>query len=114
MCSESEDSYLEVYIENQITVTVQWFHKDASRIPEAIFFGFHLGIDDPWKLTVTKLGLPVNPYDVCSGGNRKLHAITALTCDEITIRNLHAPLLSVGGPHLYDTENASFTFILTL
>lgn len=91
--------------EDTITITLQWFDKDASRIPEAIFFGFHLGFDDPQKLRITKLGLPVNPFLICDGGNKKLHAVTALQYEDISIHNLHAPLLSIGGMHLYDTED---------
>lgn len=127
----------------RITIQLQWFDKDASRIPEALFFGFCPGFTDPHKLTVTKIGQRIHPYDVCGGGNRKLHAATCFDYESIHMENIHAPLLSIGGPHLYDTddaygpiedgiycllynnrwntnfplwyeENASFTFCLTL
>ena len=90
----------------QITIQLQWFDKDASRIPEALFFGFRPGFTDPQKLTVTKIGQQVHPYDVCRGGNRKLHAATRFDYENIHMENIHAPLLSVGGPHLYDADDA--------
>ena len=35
-------------------------------------------------------------------GNRKLHASPVVEGGSGTVRSLHAPLLSVGGRHLYD------------
>lgn len=89
----------------RIGITLSWYDKSMNRMPEATYFGFNLGFKDPGKLTVTKLGLPVYPYDVCPGGNRKLHACTEAQYENICIRNFHSPLLSVGGCHLYDTED---------
>lgn len=92
--------------DDKIRVTLQWFEKECSRIPEAVFFGFQLGFNDPEKLTVTKLGLPIKPYHVCRNGNRKLHAVSGLQYDSVHIQNLHSPLLSVGGTHLFDVDES--------
>ena len=57
-----------------------------------------------------KLGLPVSPFEVVAGGNRKLHCAKRLVYDaadcRAAIEAFDAPLLSVGGRHLYDVDDA--------
>ena len=90
-----------------IGVELRWFDKDESRIPEGLFFGFGLGYEKGGAVRVEKLSLPVDPYNVREGGNRKLHASPVVEGGSGAIRSLHAPLLSVGGRHLYD-ENEEY------
>ena len=90
-----------------ILIELQWFDKDESRIPEGLFFGFGLGYEKGGAFKIEKLGLPVDPYKVREGGNRKLHASPVIEGGNGTVRSLHAPLLSVGGRHLYD-ENEDY------
>lgn len=92
---------------NRVDIRLEWFQKDASRIPEGIFFGMGLEGLQREQLRITKLGLPVAPYCVREGGNRKLHAACRVQCGGIQLESLHAPLLSVGGRHLYD-ENEEY------
>lgn len=92
---------------NRVDIRLEWFQKDASRIPEGIFFGMGLEALQREQLRITKLGLPVAPYCVREGGNRKLHAACRIQCGGIQLESLHAPLLSVGGRHLYD-ENEEY------
>ena len=87
-----------------IGVELRWFDKDESRIPEGLFFGFGLGYEKGGAVRVEKLSLPVDPYNVREGGNRKLHASPVVEGGSGAIRSLHAPLLSVGGRHLYDED----------
>ncbi len=91
----------------RIEVELQWFQKDASRLPEGLFFGFNLDCQPGEKVCLTKLDLPVDPYAVQEGGNRKLHGSLQAQCPKGTVESLHAPLISVGGRHLYD-ENESY------
>lgn len=91
----------------EIQVRLQWFDKDASRIPEGIFFGMNLGFTDPEKLTLQKLDLPIKPYEVREGGNRKLHGSTKANYGEASVESRHALVVSVGGTHLYD-ENEDY------
>lgn len=93
--------------EGGIRLRLEWFQKDASRIPEGLFFGFGLNLTDREKLRIIKLGLPVKPYHVREGGNRKLHATAEVQYENVRLKSLHAPLLSVGGKHLYD-ENEEY------
>lgn len=90
-----------------IAINLQWFDKDASRIPEGLFFDLDVGAENLENLRVYKLGLPVDPYCVREGGNRKLHAAAKVTSGKLRITSVHAPLLSVGGEHLYD-ENEDY------
>ena len=90
-----------------VEVELEWFQKDASRIPEGIFFGMNLDFQDGQAITLTKLSLPIDPYHVREGGNRKLHASPSIRWDGGEIKSLHAPLVSVGGRHLYD-ENEEY------
>lgn len=88
----------------EIYIDLQWFQKDESRIPEGIFFGMSLGAEDPSSLRLTKLDLPVDPFHVREGGNRKLHVSPVVRQGSRELRSLHGPLLSVGGRHLYDED----------
>lgn len=90
-----------------ISVELNWFGKDESRIPEGLFFGFDLGYGKGEPVSITKLSLPIDPYNVREGGNRKLHASPVIEGGSGTVRSLHAPLVSVGGRHLYD-ENEDY------
>lgn len=90
-----------------IDVELRWFDKDESRIPEGLFFGFGLGYGKGEPVRLEKLSLSIDPYNVREGGNRKLHASPVVEGGSGTVRSLHAPLLSVGGRHLYD-ENEEY------
>lgn len=90
--------------EGQISLTLEWFDKDASRIPEGVFLGFSAQGVSKEEVRVEKLGLPVNPYRICPGGNTRLHAVTGLQVGPMAVQSHHAPVLSVGGAYLYDVE----------
>lgn len=87
----------------EISLRLQWFEKDASRIPEAVFWDMEPG-DGGEPLCIWKMGRPVDPRRVREGGNRKLHAAPRFRCSGMEVESLHAPVLSVGGEHLYDED----------
>ncbi len=91
----------------RVAIRLEWFQKDANRIPEGIFFGMGLEGLEAEQLRLMKLDLPVAPYCVREGGNRKLHVAPMVECGRVRLESLHAPLLSVGGTHLYD-ENEEY------
>ena len=86
---------------------LEWFGKDENRIPEGLFFGMNLDYKTGAPLTLSKLDLPIDPYHVREGGNRKLHVSPVIRGGKGTVQSLHAPLVSVGGRHLYD-ENEGY------
>lgn len=85
--------------------------REASRLPEASWFGFRptsnvRSADGAW--TLRKLGLPVDPRRVVSRGNRTLHAATAAERDgsaPVRLRTIDAPLIAVGAPALLSFED---------
>ncbi|MET9344887.1 DUF5054 domain-containing protein [Nonomuraea sp. NPDC003804] len=82
--------------------------REASRLPEASWFGFHPApADGAW--TLHKLGLPVDPRRIVSRGNRTLHAATAVQRDGVNslrLRTVDAPLVAVGAPALLRFDDA--------
>lgn len=91
----------------ELQVELEWFGKDENRIPEGLFFGMNLDYKTGAPLTLSKLDLPIDPYHVREGGNRKLHVSPVIRGGKGTVQSLHAPLVSVGGRHLYD-ENEGY------
>lgn len=91
---------------DEIRCTLSWFGKDANRMPEALWFGFAMDVENPNRWCMEKMGVPVSPLDVVNGGNRLQHCAPALHysgADGIAvIESLHAPLVSAGGVNLYD------------
>jgi hypothetical protein len=59
----------------EIGIVLQWFGKEANRLPEASWFRCGLRTDNPNLWTMEKLGLPLSPLRVVQGGNRNLHAV---------------------------------------
>ncbi len=96
--------------ELKIEIELQWFHKLACRMPEAIWFSFipQTNSDENWR--IEKMGEEVNPQDVVPFGNRQLHAmgkhiIWKNQTNSLRIISLDAPLVSPGMPSLLDFNN---------
>jgi hypothetical protein len=58
-----------------IDITLQWFGKEANRLPEASWFGCGLKVNNPNLWMMDKLGQAVSPLRVVKDGNRNLHAL---------------------------------------
>lgn len=93
-----------------IAFDLQWFDKPATRIPEALWFGFRppVGADARWLLH--KLGGAVDPLDVVRNGNRHLHIVQDGVTAEDTSGRWHfsspdAALVAPGKPSLLDFKN---------
>jgi len=93
----------------KLHVNCSWFDKDASRIPEAIWLGFALGTENHHRWKMQKINTLISPYDVVSGGNRKMHIVPSWHYSgadgNLILTSLHAPLCSVGGRGLYNLDN---------
>ena len=104
---------LEVWLpdaEPAIYLTLQWFGKQACRLPEAHWLSFHPRTPkvDGWRLE--KMGQWVSPLEIVQDGNRRLHAVDrgALYQDragELWLETLDAPLVAPGEPSLLDFTN---------
>lgn len=94
----------------EVRLTVQWFDKPPSRLPEAIWYSFVPPVTaGGWWLE--KLGRWVSSQDVVPRGNRRLHAVGSRveyreealsTVDSLVIETVDAPLVAVGEPALLE------------
>ncbi len=83
----------------ELRVTVQWFDKDCSRLPEALTLSFFPEFGEPANLWVDKMGSRVDVRDVMHDGNRSMHAVDTRVVVEgrtnsIEIETLDAPLVA--------------------
>jgi hypothetical protein len=88
-----EELYLEIsFPENALNIELSWFGKRASRLPEALWFTFRPDADPSSKWLMRKANADVSPFDVVSGGNRHMHAVSNIA----GIESLDAPLVALG------------------
>jgi hypothetical protein len=93
-----------------IQVELQWFHKPACRMPEAIWLSFIPPIAENEEWCIEKIGEELCPNDVVPFGNRHLHAMGKYISwtdqtNLLRIISLDAPLVSPGKPSLLDFNN---------
>ncbi len=98
----------EVFVEYSLSkisptldITVSWFGKLPTRMPEALWFSFNPAVKNPQAWSMQKCGQRVSPLDVVEGGNRHMHAIDdSVVCrnsnHELTIASSDAPLIAFG------------------
>jgi len=97
-------AYLTINIpddEAPINLALSWFEKRANRLPEALWLTFQPIVSEPRNWTLSKVERPVSPFDVVSGGNRHMHALTGpLTYrdskTQLSIDSLDAAVVSLG------------------
>jgi len=87
-----------------------WFDKTATRLPEAAWLSFQPKVDRPAAWQMEKMGEWFSPLEVCSKGNRNLHAIGREIRHtgkegQLTIGSLDAPLVAPGAPRLLEFDN---------
>ena len=91
------------FAENEIHMTIFLLNKDAMRAPEALWVHMNPKASDSWLLR--KMGRLLSPTHILSGGNRQMHAVEGLVLPGVLeIRNLDAPLVSMGRPNLYAVD----------
>ena len=88
-------------------LNIQWAGKQATRLPEALWFSFQPIISDLQGWSFFKLGTKITPLDVVSKGNRSLHAVEQEVIYEgadgtFILETLDAPLIAPGKPSLLD------------
>lgn len=92
-----------------VYITLDWFDKEAARLPEALWISFAPAVENPARWRLVKLGLTVSPCDVVRGGNRACHAADAVSYEgadgTCLIRPLDAPLVSPGERKLLEFDS---------
>ncbi|GCE25178.1 hypothetical protein KDA_06620 [Dictyobacter alpinus] len=96
-----------LHADTQLTFTLQWFEKPASRLPEALWFSFSpvVSYEEGWLLE--KMGQWISPLDVITNGNRHLHAVGRgvmykTSEEELLLETQDAALVAPGQPSLLD------------
>lgn len=94
----------------RLEIDLQWFDKQACRMPEAIWFGFVPLFTRGSKLELDKLGETIDALEVVENGNRHLHATNGtvrfiLPEKRLTITSMDAPLAAPGQPSALDFNN---------
>lgn len=84
-----------------LNIDLSWFGKRANRMPEALWLTFQPEAGEQEKWRMSKLKQAVSPFDVVSGGNRHMHAITGpLSYDDekrsLSIESLDAVVVALG------------------
>jgi Domain of unknown function (DUF5054) len=97
--------------EPAIHLTVFWFGKPATRLPEALWLTFNPIAEDPrgWKLD--KSGEWISPFDVVISGNRHMHALQKgfaynSAGHNFAVDTLDTPVVAVGkrSPLLFSND----------
>ena len=112
-------AYLTVNIpddEAPISLAFSWFEKRANRLPEALWLSFRPIVTESRNWTMSKVERPVSPFDVVSGGNRHMHALTGpLTYRDnktrLSIQSFDAGVVSLGvmSPISFSNEQPDLT-----
>jgi len=96
---------------NEMDIELRWSSKNASRIPEALWFSFVPDIVQSGKWSIEKMGEEISPFEVIDGGNRALHCtnkgITYTDGKEsLRIEPLDTPLVSPGRPRILEFDQS--------
>jgi len=93
----------------KLELSLDWFDKEACRLPQAIWFGICLNTATPGRWRFSKLATLINPLDVVKGGNRSYHGIEYAEyrgCDaQYRIYPLDSPLATVGKRKMLEFNN---------
>lgn len=78
--------------------TIEWMEKEATRLPEALWFSFGLQVqgNGEWKMRKLDISLPLDR--TVENGARSIHAVQGLSFQGnrcIVIENLDSPLVSL-------------------
>lgn len=87
---------------NRLTAELLWQSKPANRLPESIMFHVYPRSE---KVSFTKLGRKIDPFDIVRNGNRNIAAVENIELDGVKITNLHSPLVGIGKGKILHFDN---------
>ncbi len=84
-----------------LDMSLSWFGKRANRMPEALWLTFQPEAGEQARWQLSKLEQIVSPFEVVTGGNRHMHALTGpLSYNDakrsFSIESLDAAVVSLG------------------
>jgi hypothetical protein len=96
--------------ESALMIDLQWFNKQACRLPEAMWMSFEPLVDGSEAWWIEKLGSEISPLKVVENGNRHLHASGKyVACRRpyasLRLSALDSPLVAPGQRSLLDFNN---------
>jgi hypothetical protein len=83
-------------------VTVTWFEKPPTRLPEALWLTFNPAVTDQAKWMLDKSDELVSPLEVVESGNRHMHGVTTRGffhgegADRFEVMTFDAPVVALG------------------
>jgi hypothetical protein len=97
-------AYIEMALPKQepaIHLTVSWFGKPATRMPEALWLTFNPIVEDGKGWSLDKSGEMISPLDVVTSGNRHMHCLQkgfayAGNGAQFAVETLDAPVVALG------------------
>ena len=93
----------------EIEITLSWFDKPATRLPEALWFSFVPVLTEGEYWMMDKSGRPVNPLNVVKNGGRTMHGVQSGVWLEggnpFMIETEDAPLVAPGEMRLLNFDN---------
>ncbi|MBA3072876.1 MAG: DUF5054 domain-containing protein [Anaerolineae bacterium] len=92
------------------SIDLQWFNKQACRMPEALWLGFNPVLPEGAEWRIEKLGKMISPFEVVENGNRHLHAAGSKVQlshvkGKMDISPLDSPLVAPGIPSPLNFNN---------
>jgi len=89
---------------------LQWFEKEANRLPEACWFSFSPVGTRPEGWKMEKMDQMISPLEVISKGGRNLHGVNRgvfyqANGEQLVIETLDAGIVAPGEPKLLDLDN---------
>ena len=102
--------------EPTISMTLSWFGKPATRLPESLWLSFNPVIVDDAQWTFEKCSEPISPHDVVRGGGRHMHGLsTGFNCrsgdSTLFVDTIDAPIVALGerSPLNFSQEDADLS-----
>jgi hypothetical protein len=88
-------------VEARIDLTLTWFGKPATRMPEALWLTFNPIAEDQKSWMLEKTGESISPFDVVASGNRHMHCVQKgfayeHGADKFAVETLDAPIVALG------------------
>jgi len=87
--------------EPAIHLSLSWFGKPATRLPEALWLTFNPIAEDQRNWSLDKSGESVSPFDVAPSGNRHMHSLQKGFAyrdgaNQFAVETLDAPVVALG------------------
>ena len=97
--------------EKSLYIDLQWFNKNASRLPEAYWMSFQPQAPEDSNWFIEKMGQEISPLAVVENGNRHLHAsgdyvVCRCPTASLLISALDSPLVAPGQRSLLNFNNS--------